>query len=446
MNDSHQFAVVYEFDGFRLDPRRRSLERADGTPVTLTAKVFDALVYLVEHSGELVGKDALTEALWPNTIVEENNLYVTISALRRALGEEASGRRHIVTLAGRGYQFVTGVRAVGPAPNEPARAPSKPSPSSQPPDTAPVPASPGPSRHLAAGLAVAIAAAVTGGGSVEQISRLTTYPGADWSPAWSPDGGQVAFSWDGGGGNFDIYVLRLGAQTPLQLTRDPASERSPAWSPDGNQIAFVRQLDPSRANIVVVPALGGAERKLESVRMSQRYPFSIAWTPDSKQLLFTTQIGDARDVSRNYGLALLSLETGLVRSLPLTGEGYDTSPAFSPDGSRLAFARYDARSLDAQLMVQDLGPDLTPLGEPHTVPGASLGSPRFPVWSPDGKRMFFVKDQQIFESTLDSDPHPVYAPAQFGRRLRPRRCAREDACTRRRSRAADGRSRSRYAW
>ena len=71
-----------QFGDFRLDVRRRSLTRADGTTVPLTAKVFDALVYLVEHAGELVGRDALTKALWPKTIVEENNLNVTISALR----------------------------------------------------------------------------------------------------------------------------------------------------------------------------------------------------------------------------------------------------------------------------------------------------------------------------------------------------------------------------
>lgn len=431
MSDSHQHSIVYELDGFRLDPRRRLLERADGTPVTMTAKVFDALVYLVEHSGEPVSKDALTKALWPDTVVEENNLYVTISALRRALGEEASGRRHIVTLPGRGYQFVAGVRAVA-APNEPARSPSPSSSPSPPLEVAPVRRAAKPTQYPAAWPTVVViaaaalvlaygawrlradeqasAAAATGVGSVAQVSRLTTYPGTERSPAWSPDGTQVAFTWDGGGGGFDIYVLRLGAQTPLQLTRDPAWERSLAWSPDGNQIAFVRQLDPSRADIVVVPALGGVERKLESVRMSQRYPFSIAWTPDSKQLLFTTQIGDASDVSRDYGLKLLSLETGLVRPLLLEGEGYDTSPAFAPDGLRLVFARYDARSLDAELMVQDLAPDLAPLGVPRAVPGAWHGTPRFPVWSPDGSRVLFVKDQQIFESPLDSEPRAVYAP------------------------------------
>src|SRR5262245_40881733 len=112
MNAPDRRVVAYEFAGFRLEPQRRTLTRADGTAVLLTGKVFDALLYLVEHAGELVARDALTKALWPRTIVEENNLNVTISALRRALGGDASGQRHVVTIAGRGYQFVADVRAV----------------------------------------------------------------------------------------------------------------------------------------------------------------------------------------------------------------------------------------------------------------------------------------------------------------------------------------------
>src|SRR5262245_17262541 len=112
MTGPERRGAVYEFGNFRLDTRRRSLVRADGAPVPLTGKAFDALAYLVEHAGGLVGRDELTKALWPKTIVEENNLNVTISALRRALGGDAAGGRHIVTVAGRGYQFVTDVRVL----------------------------------------------------------------------------------------------------------------------------------------------------------------------------------------------------------------------------------------------------------------------------------------------------------------------------------------------
>jgi DNA-binding winged helix-turn-helix (wHTH) protein/TolB-like protein/Flp pilus assembly protein TadD len=107
---------VLEFGGFRLDRGRRLLLRIGGEPVNLTDKAFDALVYLVEHGGRLVSKDELLRALWPTTVVEENSLYVTISALRRSLKDESGGERMIATVAGRGYQFVAEVRiAAAPA-------------------------------------------------------------------------------------------------------------------------------------------------------------------------------------------------------------------------------------------------------------------------------------------------------------------------------------------
>jgi DNA-binding winged helix-turn-helix (wHTH) protein/TolB-like protein/Tfp pilus assembly protein PilF len=110
---------VLEFGGFRLDPGRRLLSRMGGEPVILTDKAFDALVYLVEHAGRLVTKDEMLRTLWPATVVEENSLYVTISALRRSLKDESGGERLIATVAGRGYQFVAEVRAVtAPAPAE----------------------------------------------------------------------------------------------------------------------------------------------------------------------------------------------------------------------------------------------------------------------------------------------------------------------------------------
>ena len=101
--------AVFEFGGFRLEPQRRLLSR-DGEPVVVTDKAFDALVYLIEHAGQLVTKDDLIKALWPDVVVEENNLYVVISTLRRALKDESGSQRLIATVAGRGYQFVAEVQ------------------------------------------------------------------------------------------------------------------------------------------------------------------------------------------------------------------------------------------------------------------------------------------------------------------------------------------------
>lgn len=105
--------VLYEFEGFRLDPSRfLLLTRADGHPVPLTPRTFDSLVYLVEHQGELLSKDRLMAAIWPDTIVSENNLNQKISTLRQALGERPGDHRFIVTVPGRGYRFVAPVRRV----------------------------------------------------------------------------------------------------------------------------------------------------------------------------------------------------------------------------------------------------------------------------------------------------------------------------------------------
>src|SRR6187549_2256242 len=109
--------TVYEFSGFRLDPGRRQLVRyADSAPIAVTPKAFDALVLLVENAGELVTRQTLSKALWPSTIVEENNLSQAVAALRRILGDG-----HIATVPGRGYQFVAAVRrADGPPEHEEA--------------------------------------------------------------------------------------------------------------------------------------------------------------------------------------------------------------------------------------------------------------------------------------------------------------------------------------
>jgi|SRR5256714_2053377 len=104
-------AHVYEFGEFRLDAGKRLLLRGGGEVVPLTPKVFDTLLYLVERGGVVVDKDELMRVIWPDTVVEENNLNQNVSALRRALGESRGEHRYIVTVPGRGYRFVADVKA-----------------------------------------------------------------------------------------------------------------------------------------------------------------------------------------------------------------------------------------------------------------------------------------------------------------------------------------------
>ena len=110
--------AIYEFGEFRLDAGQRLLtSRVDGRVVPLVSRAFDTLLYLLERPAELVAKDALLKAVWPGTIVEENNLNQSIAAIRRALGERAGEHKYIVTIAGRGFRFIAPVQLATPLPD-----------------------------------------------------------------------------------------------------------------------------------------------------------------------------------------------------------------------------------------------------------------------------------------------------------------------------------------
>jgi TolB-like protein/DNA-binding winged helix-turn-helix (wHTH) protein len=95
---------LYRFGPFTLDSRRRTLFRAD-SPVHLTAKAFDVLLFLAQHPNRLVTKEELLKAVWGDTFVEEGSLTQYISHLRKALGGASEDARLIVTIARKGYQF-----------------------------------------------------------------------------------------------------------------------------------------------------------------------------------------------------------------------------------------------------------------------------------------------------------------------------------------------------
>src|SRR5437764_12711043 len=97
--------ILYAFGSFVADPVMGILRR-DGLQLNLTAKSFDVLVALLERRGELVEKDLLLKLVWPNTIVEENNLARHISTLRKILDDHPSVHQYIVTIQGSGYRFV----------------------------------------------------------------------------------------------------------------------------------------------------------------------------------------------------------------------------------------------------------------------------------------------------------------------------------------------------
>jgi hypothetical protein len=215
---------------------------------------------------------------------------------------------------------------------------------------------------LGAGLALALAVlAVWFAARPEPVAAyrrilLTTYPGSERFPTFSPDGRQVAFSWDGEKReNYDIYVKLVDGGEPLRLTSDPADDGYPAWSPDGRFIAF-RRGDHA---IYLVSPLGGAERKIADAGSPEaQFRGGLAWTPDGKAIAFT--VGSVKSIGP---IVLLNRDTGERRQLThppaSNGGGGDLGPAFSPDGKSLAFVRWGSVTGSNDLYVMAL-PDGAP--------------------------------------------------------------------------------------
>jgi eukaryotic-like serine/threonine-protein kinase len=108
-----QTGGIFQFGEFQIDARARTLRREDKL-VTLNFRAFDVLLYFVQNPGKVLSRDELIKNVWPDSFVDENSLAQSISMLRRALDEKPGDNNYIVTLTGRGYQFVAPVRAVAP--------------------------------------------------------------------------------------------------------------------------------------------------------------------------------------------------------------------------------------------------------------------------------------------------------------------------------------------
>src|ERR1700683_1057017 len=104
---------IFQFGEFQIDVVARTLRREEEI-VTLNRRAFDVLLYLVQNPGRVLTRDELLKNVWAESFVDENSLAQSISALRRALEEKPGDNKYIVTLPGRGYQFVSAVQVVAP--------------------------------------------------------------------------------------------------------------------------------------------------------------------------------------------------------------------------------------------------------------------------------------------------------------------------------------------
>jgi Tol biopolymer transport system component/DNA-binding winged helix-turn-helix (wHTH) protein len=370
------------FDGFQLDLRSGELLTDAGKTLRLPDQPFRILTMLLERPGEVLTREDIRKELWPDdTIVEfEHSISAAMNRLRQALGDSADHPHYIETLARRGYRWMVSVDRmdVGPASNVTPRR----------------------WWRLAAAL---VAALGLGGGILWflyhvpnnpeprlTVVPLTASPDLESDPSFSPDGNQVAFvRQEKNKGESHIYVKLIGTGgSPLRLTTGPGSDRSPAWSPDGRYIAFLRELSREKIAVLLIPALGGPERKIAEVLPSATFPCTdLTWSPDGYSLVTS----DRDSPKEPAGLFLLTIDTGEKRRLtsppsPAIWWSGDSCPSVSPDGRTLAFSR--TVDISAGLYLLAVSNDLKVLGEAKRVELGSLTA-NAPVWTEDGREIVF---------------------------------------------------------
>ena len=214
----------------------------------------------------------------------------------------------------------------------------------------------------------------------QRLVPVTTYPGSEMYPSFSPDGNQIAFYWDGDkGANPGVYVKLVGETGALRLTTGPDSY--PAWSPDGKRIAFVR--GEPEAGVYTVSALGGAVRKVAGFRERQDRSFpQVSWSPDGAWLSISL------NGEKNRGIFLLPAEGGEPRRITNPkSPAVDVAAAFAPRGHRLAYGGC-ASEYSCDVYLQELDSGYLPQGSPRPI--TRLGQwIRALAWSRDGGAVIF---------------------------------------------------------
>ena len=351
----------------------------------LQGQPFQVCAILLSRSGELVTREELRKQVWPeDTFVDfDHALNTAITKIRLALGDEADNPSFVETLPRRGYRFIAPVQKVISQTASPA-----------------VPEMRWARRKKNRGwlVASAILLLLISGFGISRFSRrraeqplppleivpMAAVPGFEHDPAFSPDGNQVAFALgnaDGGG----IYTTIVGGEKTLRLTA--GSDYSPTWSPDGRRVAFYRDVDHG-TSIYVVPALGGTEQRLYT-GLSSAWTTGLNWSPDGKVLAFADSHGETNHTS----ISLLSLADSSTRQLTFpSGPEIDYSPAFSPDGSTVAFVRGSIVGVVSDLyVVPAAGGGASGVAKRLTFDNTwILGSP---TWAQDGRDIVFSSDR-----------------------------------------------------
>jgi TolB-like protein/tetratricopeptide (TPR) repeat protein len=306
---------IYEFDSYRLDARRRLVWRQEAL-LEIPPRAVELLAVLVEQAGEVVPKEELLRRVWPDTFVEEANLSVNVSILRKALGDQADGRPWIQTVARRGYRFLGGVRAQVEAPRSLAVLPF---------------ASLGEEegdRALGLGMADALITrlAATGRVAVRPTATIRRFAGKDVDPV---DAGRQL----GVDAVLDGRLQRSGTRLRLTVQLVPTRGGAPLWAERFDEelthLFAVEDRVAERVASALVSELSADERRrlghrqTESLEAYQAYcrgrffwgRFSRPWVEKAMRCFVEATGHDPRYALPHAGLADAFLVAGFAAAL-----------------------------------------------------------------------------------------------------------------------------------
>jgi dipeptidyl aminopeptidase/acylaminoacyl peptidase len=207
-------------------------------------------------------------------------------------------------------------------------------------------------------------------------TRLTSQPGADTLPVWSPDGSRLSFSSSKQDKEaLDIWVMNADGSGPVQLTVDPADDRRAVWSPDGTRLAFTSERDGNK-EVYLMGADGTDVLNLTRHPAQDSQP---AWSPDGTRIAFTsTRQGGATDL---WVMNADGSNQRMVAHLP----GHQRHAAWSPNSRRIAFDGRQAGNYDVYVIdAEGQGPPLQLTNAPENEDD--------PAWAPSGSRILYASE------------------------------------------------------
>jgi serine/threonine protein kinase len=238
------------------------------------------------------------------------------------------------------------------------------------------------------------------------VTPLTTFHGWETWPSLSPDSRQVVFVWDGPQfDNNDLYLLPIGAANPVRLTTHPGDDVAPAWSPDGTQLAFLRS-EGTEASLYLTPPTPNSERKVADVRPVSNNGLSyqsLSWLPDGRGIVLTEYNAD-RTMN---GVVIVPVAGGERRRLTWTSTSAGTYyyPAVSAGGDVLAYAFCEG-TLNCNPYTLNLAAGFTPSGTARRLAEAHLSATGL-AWLPDGRSILFsggFTSKALWQVFLDGRP------------------------------------------